>query len=61
VKYRKVIVQRTNRVQNNIRAIFTQRGMTMIRGQKAWTLEGVDQIAQHRKPLSECPIDIRDD
>ncbi len=57
VKYRKVIVQRTNRVQNNIRAIFTQRGMTMIRGQKAWTLKGVDQIAQHRKPLSECPID----
>jgi hypothetical protein len=29
----------------------------MERGQKAWALERLDQIAQHRKPLSECSVD----
>jgi transposase len=57
VKYRKVIVWRVNRVQCNIRAIFAQRGMSMVRGQKAWALERLELIAQHRKPLAECSLD----
>ena len=57
VKYRKVIVWRINRVQNNIRAIFAQRGMEMVRGQKAWAIERLERIAQHRKPLAECSLD----
>jgi transposase len=57
VKYRKVIVWRINKVQNNIRAIFAQRGMEMVRGQKAWALERLDLIAKHRKPLAECALD----
>lgn len=57
VKYRKVVLGRINRVQNNIRAIFGQRGMKMIRGQKAWALERLDEIAQHRKPLADCSLD----
>ena len=54
VKYRKVVVSRATRVKNNIRSIFAQRGIPMERGQKAWALERLDQISQHRKPLSEC-------
>jgi transposase len=38
-KYRQVVLGRINRVQNNIRAIFAQRGMEMVRGQKMWALE----------------------
>jgi transposase len=57
VKYRKVILGRMNRVQNNIRALFTQRGMTMVPGQKAWALARWDEIARHRKPLAECSPD----
>jgi transposase len=57
VKYRQVVVGRINRVQNNIRAIFAQRGMEMVRGQKAWALERLELIAQHRKPLAECALD----
>ena len=57
VKYRKVISGRMNRVQNNIRAIFAQRGMEMTRGQKAWALERLDEISRYRKPLSDCSID----
>jgi transposase len=44
-------------VQNNIRAIFAQRGIDMVRGQKAWALERHAQIADHRKPLAECALD----
>jgi transposase len=57
VKYRHVVLGRINRVQNNIRAIFAQRGMEMVRGQKAWALERLELIAQHRKPLAECALD----
>jgi transposase len=57
VKYRQVILGRINRVQNNIRAIFAQRGMEMVRGQKAWALERLELIAEHRKPLAECELD----
>ena len=57
VKYRQVVLGRINRVQNNIRSIFAQRGMEMMRGQKAWALERFEQLAQHRKPLAECSLD----
>ena len=57
VKYRQVVLGRINRVQNNIRSIFAQRGMEMMRGQKAWALERYDEIAQHRQPLAECSLD----
>jgi transposase len=57
VKYRQVVLGRINRVQNNIRAIFAQRGMEMVRGQKAWALERLELIAEHRKPLAECSLD----
>jgi transposase len=57
VKYRQVVLGRVNRVQNNIRSIFAQRGMEMMRGQKAWALERYGQIAQHRQPLAACSLD----
>ena len=57
VKYRQVVLGRINRVQNNIRAIFAQRGIEMVRGQKAWALERLELITQHRKPMAECSLD----
>ena len=57
VKYRKVMLGRLNRVQNNIRSLFNRRGMSMAGGQKAWALERWEQISQHRKPLSDCSND----
>jgi transposase len=57
VKYRQVVLGRINRVQNNIRAIFAQRGIEMVRGQKAWALERLELIAEHRKPFAECALD----
>ena len=56
VKYRQVVLGRINRVQNNIRAIFARRGIEMVRGQKAWALERLELIAEHRKPFAECSL-----
>jgi transposase len=54
VKYRRTLVGRSTRVQNNIRWIFAQHGLSLPRGQKAWSLEGLAQIAEHRQPLTNC-------
>jgi transposase len=56
VKFRKVLLGRLNRVQNNIRAIFSQRGMPMTHGQKAWALERRDELDVYRKPLADCSL-----
>ena len=45
VKYRKVVLGRLNRVQNNIRALFSARGMGMTSGQKAWCSSGGSRSA----------------
>jgi len=55
VKYRRTLVGRSTRVQNNIRWIFSQHGLSLPRGQKAWSLDGLAQIGEHRRPLSNCP------
>src|SRR4029077_8134919 len=47
VKDLQVVLDRINRVQNNIRAIFAQRGIEMVRGQKASALKRLELIAQH--------------
>jgi transposase len=57
VNYRKVILGRRNRVQNHIRAIFEQRGMSMTRGLKAWTLGRREELTRPTKPLAECARD----
>ncbi len=54
VKYRKTVVNRVNRIQNNIRALFDQAGVKIPSGHRAWTVAGIEELSQHRKPLSEC-------
>jgi transposase len=56
VKYRKTLKSRINRVQNNIRALFNQHGLKLPVGQRAWTLEGLEGIAEHRRQLADCPL-----
>ena len=54
VKYRKVVVWRINRIQNAIRALFDQQGVRMPSGHRAWTVQGIDELSQHRRVLVEC-------
>jgi transposase len=57
VKYRKTLVSRINRVQNNIRALFDQQGIVIPQGHRAWTLAGLEILGNHRKSLGECDLD----
>lgn len=56
VKYRKTIVNRLNRIQNNIRAMFDQQGVKIPAGHRAWTVAGIEELSRHRQPLSECDM-----
>ena len=57
VKYRKTLVGRVTRIQNNIRALFVQHGFKMPAGARAWTVAGLEQIAAQGRPLEDCSID----
>jgi len=54
VKYRKTLVHRVNRIQNNIRALFDQQGIKIPPLKRAWTVAGIEELSQHRQPLSDC-------
>lgn len=56
VKYRKTLVNRINRIQNHIRALFDHQGISIPSGHKAWTAAGIETLSQHRKPLAECQL-----
>ena len=57
VKYRKTLVGRITRIQNNLRALFVQHGVKLPVGARAWTAAGLEQIAEERCPLDDCSND----
>ncbi|MBM0745608.1 IS110 family transposase (plasmid) [Phormidium sp. CLA17] len=57
VKYRKTLVNRVTRIQNRIRALFDQQGISIPGGHRAWTVTGIETLSQYRKPLAECELD----
>jgi transposase len=57
VKFRKDIVRRINQLKNGIRSLLCAQGMNMLTSGKAWTIEGLAMLENHRKPLSECSIE----
>ena len=54
---RQELVGRRVRCQNRIRALFAGQGMPTPKGARAWTETGLAGIAQHARPLAECPPD----
>ncbi|MBD3885480.1 IS110 family transposase [Phormidium tenue FACHB-886] len=54
VKYRKTLVNRITRIQNIIRALFDQQGVSIPGGHRAWTATGIETLSSYRKPLNEC-------
>jgi transposase len=51
------MIGRVNRLKNNIRSLFANRGLPLPRGQKAWSREGSSQIAEHSRPFLKCSED----
>ncbi|MCU0568734.1 MAG: IS110 family transposase [Oculatellaceae cyanobacterium Prado106] len=56
VKYRKTLVNRITRIQNMIRALFDQQGISIPGGHRAWTVAGIETLSQYCKPLAECGV-----
>lgn len=56
VKYRKTLVNRITRIQNTIRALFDQQGISIPGGHRAWTVAGIETLSKYRKPLAECGL-----
>ena len=54
IVYRQRLVGQRVRVQNRIRALFVAQGLPAPRGHRAWTVSGLQGLAQHAKPLAEC-------
>jgi len=54
VKYRKTVVGRLNRVQNIIRALFAQHGLSLPVRASCWALASLEAMQQQSRPLAEC-------
>jgi transposase len=57
VHYRRVLVERRTSIRNHIRSIYSQQGLPLPRGAKAWTIAGVAQMAADARPIESCDID----
>jgi transposase len=57
VKYRKTIVGRLNRVQNILRALYQQHGLSLPVGARCWTIASLEAMQQQSKTLAECSTD----
>jgi transposase len=56
VKYRKTLVGRVNRIQNNIRALLVQQGCSAPVGQRAWTAAGLEALSQAPPPAGRVSL-----
>jgi transposase len=54
IAYRQRLVGRRVALQNRIRALLVGQGLAAPRGAKAWTVLGLDGIAQYAKVLTDC-------
>ena len=54
---RQALVGRRVAVQNRVRAVLLGQGLPAPRGARAWTVAGLDGIAQFARPLEECGPD----
>jgi transposase len=57
IAHRQRLVGLRVRAQNRVRALLVGQGLPAPRGARAWSALGLEGIALHAKPLSECAAD----
>jgi transposase len=55
--HRRSIVSRRTQCRNAIRSIFSQQGIALARGQKQWTVAGVQQLQSYAASIEICSVD----
>lgn len=57
IHQRRSLVQRRTEIKNSIRSIFSQQGLLLVRGNKQWTIAGIEQLKSESKPLKDCTVE----
>ena len=57
IAHRQALVTQRVAAQNRIRAVLVGQGLPAPRGARAWTAIGLAGIAEHARPLADCPPD----
>jgi transposase len=57
IQHRRSVVQRRTMSKNAVRSIFSQQGLTLVRGNKQWTRAGIEQLAAEARPLNDGAVD----
>ena len=55
--HRRSIVCRRTQCRNAIRSIFSQQGIALARGQKQWTVVGVQQLQSYAASIETCSVE----
>jgi transposase len=55
--HRRSIVSRRTQCRNAIRSIFSQQGIALARGQKQWTVAGVQQLQSYAASIETCSVE----
>jgi transposase len=55
--HRRAIVQRRTQCRNAIRSIFSQQGIALARGNRQWTVAGVQLLQSYARPIDGCSVD----
>jgi transposase len=56
IKYRYRLIGRRTQTKNHIRDLVTREGLWLARGASAWTIKGMEQLAELARPLDEVGI-----
>jgi transposase len=54
---RRSVVEMRTKCRNQIRSIFSQQGLALVKGNKQWTIAGMAQLRENARPLAECEVD----
>ena len=56
ISYRQQLVQRRTRIKNHVRSLLEREAIALPRGRKCWTAEGLWELEQWARPLSEVGL-----
>lgn len=54
--HRRSVVERRTQCRNAIRSVFSQQGLSLVKGNKQWTQAGIEQLEQHASPIEDCQV-----
>lgn len=57
ITYRQHLIRRRTKIKNHIRDLLLREGQSLKRGSGCWSQEGIKQLEEQARPLSECGLE----